>query len=132
MNGASLLKNATERQLEPEGMEKTMRGRIACTLLGLLILGMNGGCALRKQKGFATMEPAFNGSAVGDGTVVDGAGAQPVTWVDRHPLLYKPRDVYNNTNHHKVTKVAAATVVGVPMGVVCELGQIVKGCPPGL
>jgi hypothetical protein len=48
--------------------------------------------------------------------------------VDRHPLLYKPRDVYHTTAHHGVVKVMAATFVGVPAGVVCEVGQVINGC----
>lgn len=48
---------------------------------------------------------------------------------DRHPLLFKPRDYYETTNGGKLTKTAAAAVIGVPAGIVGELRQIVAGRP---
>jgi hypothetical protein len=53
-----------------------------------------------------------------------------LTFVERHPLLYKPRDYYENSGENKVVKTAAAVVVGVPVGIVTELKQIVVGSPP--
>ncbi len=110
-----------------------MRGRRAYLVVGALVLWACAGCArMKKHSSVATMEPAYVGEGAVDGAIVDPAAGHPVTFVDRHPILSKPRDVYHNTNHHGVVKAAAATVVGVTMGVVCEVGQVFKGCPPGL
>ncbi len=49
--------------------------------------------------------------------------------LDRHPLLRKPQQYYDNTNSNKAVKTAAATFVGVPAGIVGELKQIVVGRP---
>ncbi|MGE3818154.1 MAG: hypothetical protein AB7I30_01850 [Isosphaeraceae bacterium] len=56
--------------------------------------------------------------------------APTVTWVDRHPLFSKPRDIYESTNSNGLVKAAAATLVGVPVGFVGEIKQIVVGAPP--
>jgi hypothetical protein len=108
-----------------------MRHRKVCLLASAIALSICSGCAHFQKKRMVAMEPPLAGGTVVGDPVIDG-GARPVTFVDRHPLLSKPRDVYHNTNHHKVVRVAAATVVGVPVGVVCETGQIIKGCPPGM
>jgi len=55
-----------------------------------------------------------------------------VTFVDRHPLLSKPRDYYESSGNNKVVKTLAAGVVGVPAGLFGELKQIVVGRPAGL
>ncbi len=52
-----------------------------------------------------------------------------VGFVDRHPLLRKPQQYFNDTNSNKAVKTAAATVVGVPAGIVGEIKQIVLGKP---
>ena len=52
-----------------------------------------------------------------------------VGFVDRHPLLRKPQQYYDNTKSNKFVKTAAAAVVGVPAGIVGELKQIVVGKP---
>jgi hypothetical protein len=104
-----------------------MTGKRRC-LAAVLMLASCAGCAHWGKKSTVAMsEPGLGDPAEGEVVV---AGTKHGGWVDRHPLFSKPRDVYQNTNHHPVTKVAAATVVGVPVGVACELGQIVKGAPP--
>ena len=59
--------------------------------------------------------------------------AKPVpsntTFVDRHPLFYKPREYYESTSSNKAAKTAAAAVMGVPAGIYGELKQIVVGAP---
>jgi hypothetical protein len=51
-------------------------------------------------------------------------------WVDRHPLFSRPRDIYAATPaKNKLVKGAAATVVGVPVGLFGEMRQIVAGRP---
>ena len=83
-------------------------------------------------------EPAFSSNVVEPGsgvTIVEPAAPalvtppQPMSWIDRHPLLRKPRHYYESTNSNKFVKTAAATVVGVPAGIVGELKQIVVGKP---
>ena len=66
------------------------------------------------------------------GAPVEPALAAPtntLSWVDRHPLLRKPQQYYDNTKSNKLVKTAAATFVGVPAGFVGEIKQIVVGKP---
>jgi hypothetical protein len=53
-----------------------------------------------------------------------------MTFVDRHPLFYKPRDYYESSGSNGVVKTVSAVVVGVPVGIYGELKQIVVGTPP--
>ena len=55
-----------------------------------------------------------------------------MTFVDRHPLLSKPRDYYESSGDNKFVKSMAAGVIGVPAGIVGELKQIVVGKPAEL
>ena len=64
-----------------------------------------------------------------EGTVEPG---RPVTFVDRHPLLSKPREYYDTAGGGKVTKTASGALLGVPAGIYGELKQIVVGKPPGV
>lgn len=99
-------------------------------LAGALVLGLAcTGCAKKK----AYLRSDVIGPVTADpqmGIIEEGyTGPVKTHFVDRHPLLYKPKDVYHTTNHGPVIKTMAATVVGVPVGIACEVGQIVKGCP---
>jgi hypothetical protein len=69
-----------------------------------------------------------NEPGLDDGAKVVSNSGSP-SWVDRHPLLYKPRDYYETSGDNKIVKTAAATVIGIPAGVVGELRQIVTGAP---
>jgi hypothetical protein len=81
-------------------------------------------------------EPPLAGPVGTDGgvTVADGTRDIPppksVTWVDRHPLFYKPRDYYDSSGNNTLVKVGAATFVGVPVGFFYEVKQIVIGNSP--
>jgi len=82
-----------------------------------------------------TPEPPLAGAAGTDGVAVtDGTREVPpvksVTWVDRHPLFYKPRDYYDTAGNNTLVKVGAATFVGVPVGFFYEVKQIVVGTAP--
>ena len=67
-----------------------------------------------------------------DVAIVDRAKpAATVSAVDRHPLLSKPKQYYDDTNSNKVAKTAAAAFIGVPAGIYGELKQIVVGVPAG-
>jgi hypothetical protein len=88
--------------------------------------GCSGGPSTRT---LASSEPGL--SAESEGSVVTRAKPTPssVTFVDRHPLFYKPRDYYEKTESNKVARTAAAAVIGVPAGIYGELKQIVVGAP---
>jgi hypothetical protein len=78
----------------------------------------------------AAAEPVLSPPAEGETPVVTAPAPRTMTFVDRHPLLYKPRDYYESSGDNKIVKTAAAVVVGVPVGIVTELKQIVVGTPP--
>ncbi len=63
-------------------------------------------------------------------SVVQTEPTRQVTWADRHPLFIKPREYYDNSGSNRVVKAAAATVIGVPAGIIGEIRQIVVGAPP--
>jgi hypothetical protein len=87
------------------------------------------------RKPVVTTEPGLAGTVDSDGTTVaaDGtrqvAPARTVTWVDRHPLFSKPRDYWDTSGDNKIVKAAAATFVGVPVGMYGEVKQIIVGVP---
>lgn len=85
----------------------------------------------------ARTEPSFSGNIDDDVVIGDAptvAAAEPpgrtVGYVDRHPLLSKPREYWESSGDNRVVKAAAATFIGVPAGVVGELRQIIVGAPP--
>src|SRR5882757_2947059 len=90
------------------------------------------GCSTPSKRTLASTEPGLS-TAPGDPGVVVADRAKPVTgdtFVDRHPLFSKPRQYYESTGNNKVTKTAAAAVLGVPAGIYGELKQIVVGTTP--
>ena len=109
-----------------------MRGlqwTLAALLAALAASGCGGGPSKRT---LASSEPALStGPGDPEVAIVDRAKPVPgsVTVVDRHPLLSKPRDYYENTGSNKAVKTAAAVVLGVPTGIYGELKQIVVGAP---
>ncbi|MFI5459161.1 MAG: hypothetical protein ACHRXM_27345 [Isosphaerales bacterium] len=80
-----------------------------------------------------TPEPSLSGAVDRDAAVADGAAtatpAKTVSWVDRHPMFSKPRDYWETSGENKVVKAAAATFVGVPVGLYGEVKQIIVGTP---
>jgi hypothetical protein len=96
-------------------------------------LAASGCSSTPSRRTLASTEPGLS-TAPGDSGVVVADRAKPVagdTWVDRHPLFSKPRQYYESTGNNKVTKTAAAAVLGVPAGIYGEIKQIVVGTPPG-
>ena len=82
-----------------------------------------------RRRAFAD-EPALAGLDAEDKQFLDAPAAPAgVTVVDRHPLLYKPREYWENSGDNRFVKAAAATFVGVPAGVVGEVRQIFVGRP---
>lgn len=107
-------------------------GWIAAGLAGLALsclAGCQSGLAPKRSVPITRSEPSL--AMPGDPEIAAAAPARrPSGIVDRHPLFSKPRDVYENAGTNKVVKVAGATIVGIPMGVIGELRQIVVGRPP--
>lgn len=85
----------------------------------------------------SSSEPALSpeGSSGSGVTIISPSGsgsegtAKSVSFVNRHPLLRKPQQYYDNTNSNKVVKTAAAAFIGVPSGFVGEVKQIFVGAP---
>jgi hypothetical protein len=84
-------------------------------------------------------EPSFSGAIDGDVVIGDSpsvasapevAPGRTVGYVDRHPLLAKPREYWESSGDNKIVKAAAATFIGVPAGIFGEMKQIVVGTPP--
>lgn len=105
-----------------------IRHGVLATLTAVVLCGCQG---MGRHK-MAAAEPALETAPGGATTIVDAQPAKQLTWVDRHPIASAPRDIYESTNSNKFVKVAAATVVGVPVGVFGEVKQIVVGTPPDL
>jgi hypothetical protein len=102
-----------------------------------LLYGAATGCQTAgPRKPVVTTEPPLASTVDGDGTVVGADGTRQiapprtVTFVDRHPLFSKPRDYWDTSGDNKVVKAAAATFVGVPVGMYSEVKQIIVGTPP--
>ncbi len=89
------------------------------------------GCqASGARRSIAAAEPPLD-STFGDGTAI--AEVSPptttVTFADRHPLLSKPREYYDNSGTNPFVKTTAATLIGIPAGILGEMRQIVVGRP---
>jgi hypothetical protein len=103
-----------------------------------LIVGaytMSSGCkSPSSSRTIVQPEPGSASVAGSTGAIADGGPAAPpaktVSVVDRHPLFSKPRDYWETSGDNKVVKAAAATFVGVPVGIVGEVKQIIVGTPP--
>ncbi len=109
------------------------------TTLGLMIavglVGCRGGGfgSVSQRPGYGSEPPLVVGSA--DGAAEGRTGPSVVaqsspTFVDRHPLLAKPRDLYDSTNGNTLVKTGSAVLVGVPTGLFGELRQVFVGAPP--
>ncbi len=109
-----------------------MRGRLLRMLVGLMVVAVTGCAGGGPRRKVAVAEPNVDLSGEADDTVVASPPPRGVTFVDRHPLLSKPRDYYENSGDNKAVKTIAATVVGIPAGVLGELKQIVVGKPAAL
>jgi hypothetical protein len=97
--------------------------------LGLAMIAASAaGCASHKNhRSAASTEPPLDMGSGTSGPIV--AQSSGHGWVDRHPLLYKPGEVYHNTGHGPVVKTGAAIFVGVPVGVAHEVKNIFVGVP---
>ncbi len=113
-----------------------MRGyRVKAIAALLVVLGISAGCqGVGHPRTVVSPEPSLSGAVESDTTVADGthsvAPVKTTTVVDRHPLFSKPRDYWESSGDNKVVKAAAATFVGVPVGIYGEVKQIFVGMPP--
>lgn len=97
----------------------------------LIVLGT--GCySSPSTRRVASAEPSLLAPTEPGSTVVQTQPPREMTWVDRHPLFIKPREYYENSGSNRAVKAAAATVIGIPAGIIGELKQIVVGSPPEL
>ncbi len=96
----------------------------------LATVSMSGCQGARSHRSAAVSEPGLFPPGDGSAEIVEVQPSRTITFRDRHPLLAKPREYYDRGGHNKASKIAAATVVGVPAGIVGELRQIVVGRPP--
>jgi len=98
-------------------------------LIVVAVAGIAGCQGMSHKSGMlASNEPAL---VPDDGTTV--VVAPPPSsdgWAERHPLVMKPKQYYDNTQGNKLVKGAAATVIGVPAGLLGEMRQIVVGRAP--
>ena len=99
---------------------------------GFVLLGI-GGCksGMPPKRTLAAREPSLampvdpEPGFVAEKSTPSGS----VAFVERHPLLSKPKELYDKSGSNKIVKVAGATLVGVPLGIFGELKQIVIGTP---
>src|SRR5262245_61248019 len=108
----------------PERNKTPMRGRRfwPLVLLGLAALVGPGCASYRPHRSLASAEPPLElgrddpAAVATKPTLPSGS----VSFVDRHPLFSKPRDFYMNSGENKLVKAGAATVIGIPAGVLGE------------
>ena len=106
--------------------------------IGVLAFGavMSAGCQSPGSKQTAvSTEPGLIGAAEPEGSVAEGSTVRTtpvktVGFADRHPLFTKPRQYWDTSGDNKIVKAAAATFIGVPVGFVGEVRQIIVGAPP--
>ena len=98
-------------------------------MLAAIVLATAGCQSSGRRRGFAG-EPTLSGLDAQDKAYLDApAPSTASTMVDRHPLLYKPREYWDTSGDNRIVKAAAATFIGVPAGVVGEVRQIFTGAP---
>jgi hypothetical protein len=109
-----------------------MRGHRWLTVVVLLGISVTmAGCrGTSSRRAASAPEPGLSGGLDSNGTVAEVTPPKTVTYVDRHPILSKPRDYWESSGDNKIVKGAAATFVGVPVGIYSEMKQIVVGAPP--
>ncbi len=99
----------------------------------ILALALATGCASSRPKRTVNSEPPLivgDASDAGGTSVVEAPSARATSIADRHPILSRPRERYDTTNGNKLTRTAAAVVIGVPSGIGAEIKQIIVGQTP--
>ena len=111
-----------------------MRGTrwLAITITAIAV-GLSAGCQTAGKPRTASVispEPAGDGGGIVAEKTVESAPLKTVTFADRHPLFYKPKEYWETAGDNKLVKAAKATFIGVPVGFVGEVKQIFVGAPP--
>ncbi len=109
------------------GIRSTARFRALAA--ALVVLGGTAGCQTGGPRRVATAEPGLTGE--GSTVVGTAPGTTQVSWIDRHPLFYKPREYYDSSGNNTIVKTASATLIGVLVGFVGEVRQVLTGSPGG-
>jgi len=97
--------------------------------------GLSCGCqSAGPKRTVISAEPGLTSSsepekATANGTI-EGTPVKTVGFSDRHPLFTKPREYWDTSGDNRIVKAAAATFIGVPVGFVGEVRQIIVGAPP--
>lgn len=107
--------------------------RTSRPILAILALALATGCTSSRPKRTVNSEPPLivgDASGSGGAIVAEAPQARAISAIDRHPLLSRPRDRYDSTNGNKLTRTAAAAVIGVPSGIGAEIRQIIVGQAP--
>ena len=109
-----------------------MRGHLWVQVVGVFVIAVTvAGCqGTSSRRSTSAPEPGLSGTTDPNGAVAEAPAPKTISYVDRHPLFSKPRDYYESSGDNKIVKTAAATFVGVPVGIYRELKQIVVGAPP--
>jgi hypothetical protein len=109
-----------------------MRGHrwLAAIVVGMVAATTAGCQGTGSKRTAAAPEPSLSGALDSGGTLAESRPAKTITYVDRHPLFSKPREYWDSSGDNKIVKAAAATFVGVPVGLFGEVKQIVVGTPP--
>jgi hypothetical protein len=103
---------------------------LAAVVVGTVAATIAGCQGTGSKRTAAAPEPALSGALDSGGTLAESRPAKTITYVDRHPLFSKPREYWDSSGDNKIVKAAAATFVGVPVGLFGEVKQIVVGAPP--
>lgn len=108
-------------------------GRWSTILLLLTVCVTLTGCqGMRNRRVAMAPEPALTDPSIPGEPVVVAPPSEvsSMAFVDRHPMFSKPRDMYNSDpDGNKLLRTTKAAFVGVPMGIVGEVRQIVVGAP---
>ena len=109
-----------------------MRGRRWLTAAGLALLAtLSVGChGTGSTRVSSAPEPSISGAVDNNTAVAETNPPKTVSYVDRHPLLSKPREYWDSSGNNTLVKAGAATFIGVPVGIYGEIKQIVVGTPP--
>ncbi|MDX2036818.1 MAG: hypothetical protein SFX72_09210 [Isosphaeraceae bacterium] len=109
-----------------------MTTRIGLLCMACVICAASIGCqgGMPPRRSMVASEPGLEIEGESSAALAAGGGSGFQTnVVDRHPLFSKPREYYENSGDNKIVKTAAATVIGIPAGVVGEIRQIFVGQP---
>ncbi|MFO0958509.1 MAG: hypothetical protein U0800_13955 [Isosphaeraceae bacterium] len=118
-------------------MRAIRRIALAATIAASALGCRSGGGSVSQRPIFSSAgsePPLIIGNAEPGGSVAAASPpsvvARAPSWVDRHPMFSKPRQMYESTNGNAVVKSGSAVLVGVPVGVVGEIRQVFTGNQP--